>query len=149
MVYGQTEGVFSKIVLGFWNLVYNFWGVGRDVWRWLCRQVHPNIFCWCWWGAKRNVWPGQTQDPYCRQLRCMLNCWQNLPDKIYDDNCHNTHSFGDNKRERIVCVIYLIKKANLTSSFWSENAFNTQPIFFRFHVSHRRNTIKDQLKNVS
>jgi hypothetical protein len=33
------RGRFSKVVLGFWNFVYDFCVVGGDVWRWLCRQV--------------------------------------------------------------------------------------------------------------
>ena len=36
---GGKKGVFSKVVLGIRNLSYDFWGVGEDVWRWLCRHV--------------------------------------------------------------------------------------------------------------
>jgi hypothetical protein len=37
------RGVFSKVVLGFWNFGYDFWGVEWDVWRWLCRHMHRKI----------------------------------------------------------------------------------------------------------
>ena len=40
---GGQRGVFSKVVLRFWNFGYDFWGVGWDVWRWLCRHVHRKI----------------------------------------------------------------------------------------------------------
>ena len=33
----------SKVVLGFQNFGYDFWGVGGDVWRWLCRHVRRQI----------------------------------------------------------------------------------------------------------
>ena len=37
------RGVFSKVVLGFWNFRYDLWGFGWDVLRWLCRHVHRKI----------------------------------------------------------------------------------------------------------
>ena len=39
----DTWGYFLKIVLGFRNLGYDFWGVGGDVLRWLCRHVRRKI----------------------------------------------------------------------------------------------------------
>ena len=33
----------SNVVLGFQNFGYGFWGVGGDVWRWLCRHVRLNF----------------------------------------------------------------------------------------------------------
>ena len=33
----------SKVVLGFRNFRYEFWGVGGDVWSWLCRHVCRKI----------------------------------------------------------------------------------------------------------
>ena len=36
-------GVFWKVDLGFWNFGYDLGGVGGDVWRWLCRNVHWKI----------------------------------------------------------------------------------------------------------
>jgi hypothetical protein len=31
------------VILGFRNFRYDFWVVGRDVWRWLCRHVFQKI----------------------------------------------------------------------------------------------------------
>ena len=36
-------GLFSKVVIGFQNFVYDFWRVGGDVWRWLYRHVCRKI----------------------------------------------------------------------------------------------------------
>ena len=36
---GLKKMKISKVVLGFQNFWYDFWGVGEDVWRWLCRHV--------------------------------------------------------------------------------------------------------------
>ena len=40
---GAQKGVFSKVVLGFRNFGYDFWGVGGYVWRWLCRPMRRKI----------------------------------------------------------------------------------------------------------
>ena len=39
----MSGGGISKFVLGFRNFRYDFWGVGGDVWRWLCRHVRRKI----------------------------------------------------------------------------------------------------------
>ena len=41
--FGRTRGVFSKVILGFWNFRYDFWGVGGDVLRWHSRHVRRKI----------------------------------------------------------------------------------------------------------
>ena len=39
----RKGGDFKKVVLGFQNFGYDLWGVGGDVWRWLCRHLHWQI----------------------------------------------------------------------------------------------------------
>ena len=38
-----SEWSVSKVVPVFRNSGYDFWGVGGDLWRWLCRHVHLKI----------------------------------------------------------------------------------------------------------
>ena len=42
-LYERKRGVFSKVVQGFQKFGYDFWVVGGDVWRWLCRYVRWKI----------------------------------------------------------------------------------------------------------
>ena len=37
---GWQRGGFSMVVLRFWNFGYDFWEIGGDVLRWLCRHTH-------------------------------------------------------------------------------------------------------------
>ena len=39
LIFCWQRGWFSKVFLSFWSFVYDFWGVGGDIWRWLCRHV--------------------------------------------------------------------------------------------------------------
>ena len=38
-IFRRKMVVFWKVFLGFRNFVYDYWEVGGDVWRWLCRHV--------------------------------------------------------------------------------------------------------------
>ena len=42
-MWADKGGYFQKVVVGFRNFGYDFWGVGRDVWRWLCRHMRRKI----------------------------------------------------------------------------------------------------------
>ena len=42
-IFRRKRGIISKGGLGFRNFRYDFWWVGGDVWRWLCRHVCQQI----------------------------------------------------------------------------------------------------------
>ena len=49
VILGWKRGVLWKVVLGIGNFGYDFWGVGGDVWRWLCRHLRRKFSARCEW----------------------------------------------------------------------------------------------------
>ena len=70
--FGWTREVFSYFR-------YDFWGVGGDVWRRLCRHVCRKKFWLCRWGAERRVKRAQTRlrghPSYQWNFRIMVFFW--------------------------------------------------------------------------
>ena len=61
---GRQRGGFSTVVLRFWNFGYDFWEIGGDVLRWLCRHTHFITFLTLQIDSKQGVmfrcWPFET-----------------------------------------------------------------------------------------
>ena len=57
-------GVFSKVVQGCRNFRYDFWGVGGDIWMWLCRHVRRKFPLMLMGGrANGQTWTNGEQGP--------------------------------------------------------------------------------------